>query len=172
MKKSVKKEIISWILVFSIAFLVALLINKVVLFKVKILSGSMIDTINIGDKVYAFRQAYLFKDPQRGDIIVFPFPDNEKKDYIKRIIGLPGEVVEGIDGQVYIDGEPIEEDSYITDPIDSDFGPFTAPEDSYFMMGDNRLDSADSRVWENPYVDEDKIKGKAVFKYPDFHWLY
>lgn len=173
MNKNIIKEIISWILVFAVAFVVALFINKVLVFKVEVPTGSMIDTINIGDKVWSYRQAYLFGDPKRGDIIVFPFPDNEEKDYIKRIIGLPGEVIEGReDGLVYVDGEPLEESSYVTDPINAPFGPFTVPENSYFMMGDNRLDSVDSRYWENPFVARNKIKGKAILKYPDFAWLY
>ena len=171
MSKKILKEIFSWIMVFVIAFGVATFINKFIVFKVIVPTGSMENTIMIGDKVVTFHLSYLFKDPQRGDIIVFPFPDNEEEDYIKRIIGLPGDTVEGKDGLVYINGRPLEE-SYVRETLDSDFGPYVVPEDSYFMMGDNRNNSADSRFWNNKFVAKDKIKGKAIFKYPNFTWLY
>lgn len=174
MNKKVVKELISWVMVFVIAFLLALFINKVLLFKLVIPTGSMIDTINIGDRVFAFRQAYLFKEPERGDIIVFPFPDNEKDDYIKRVIGVPGDEIEIKGGDLFINGELINETAYITERMYEEevFGPITVPEDSYFVMGDNRNDSKDSRYWINKFVNKDKIEGKAIFKYPDFTWLY
>ena len=170
MSKKILKEVISWILVFVIAFGLATFINKVIIFKVEVPSGSMEDTIMIGDRAITFRLAYLFSDPKRGDIVVFPFPDDESVDYIKRIIGLPGDTVEGKDGLVYINGEPLNE-PYVMAPIDSDFGPYVVPDDGYFMMGDNRNNSADSRFWENKFVSRDKIKGKALLKYPDFTWF-
>jgi signal peptidase I len=170
MNKKILKEIFSWIMVFVIAIGLATFINKVIIFKVEVPSGSMENTIMIGDKVETLRLSYLFKKPTRGDIVVFPFPDDEKVDYIKRIIGLSGETIEGIDGYVYIDGEILEE-SYVTSLLDNDFGPYEIPEDSYFMMGDNRDISEDARYWENKFVDKDKIRGKAILKYPDFTWF-
>jgi signal peptidase I len=174
MDKKVIKEIISWVMVFVVAFLLALFINKVLVFKLIIPTGSMIDTINIGDRVFAYRQAYLFKEPEKGDIIIFPFPDDESEDYIKRIIGVPGDVLDIKNGELYINGELIDESDYITGPMNKNesFGPVTVPEDSYFVMGDNRNDSRDSRYWNNKFVKKDKIKGKAIFKYPKFKWLY
>jgi len=178
MGKRVWKEILSWVMVFALAFGLAIFINKVIIFKVKIPSASMENTIMVGDKVITYRLSYLFSEPKRGDIIVFPFPDNEEEDYIKRIIGLPGETVEGramskdgksVDGRVYIDGEPLDE-LYVMAKV-GDFGPFKVPEDSYFMMGDNRGISEDSRYWDNKFVHKDKIKGKAILKYPNFSWL-
>ncbi|HWT74564.1 MAG TPA: signal peptidase I [Mobilitalea sp.] len=171
MAKKILKEVLSWILVFVIAFGVAQFVTRVIILQVLVPSGSMEDTIMIDDKVVALRLSYLFSDPQRGDIIVFPFPDNEKVDYIKRIIGLPGETIEGKNGLVYINGEPLNE-PYVTEPLDSDFGPYVVPEGSYFMMGDNRNNSEDSRFWQNKFVKRDKIKGKALFKYPDFTWFH
>jgi signal peptidase I len=84
--------------------------------------------------------------------------------YVKRVIGLPGETIEGIDGYVYINGEKIEE-TYVKSLLEENFGPYTIPENCYFMMGDNRSMSFDSRLWENKYVSIDKIVGKAMFKY-------
>jgi signal peptidase I len=167
MQNKVVKEIISWIMVFVFAFFLALFINKVIIYKVKVPSGSMETTIMTGDKVLTYRLAYLLSDPKRGDIIVFPFPDNEKEDYIKRIIGLPGDSVEGRKGIVYINGDPIDE-PYLSDEnknASGDFGPYKVPKNSYFMMGDNRNVSEDSRFWDNKFVKRNKIIGKAFFKY-------
>ncbi|MDF2944066.1 MAG: hypothetical protein K0S01_2924 [Herbinix sp.] len=170
MNKKILKEIISWVMVFVIAYGLATFINKVIIFKVEVPTSSMENTIMVGDKVETLHLSYLFGDPKRGDIVVFPFPDDETIDYIKRIIGLPGETIEGKDGYVYINGEPLEE-SYVTSLLDNDFGPFEIPEDSYFMMGDNRGVSEDARYWDDKFVERDKIKGKALFKYPDFTWF-
>lgn len=176
-KQKIKKEIISWGMVIVIAVALAFIINKTILFKVTTPTGSMENTIMSHDKAYAFRLAYLFGDPKRGDIVVFPFPDDETEDRIKRIIGLPGETIEGRDGTIYINGEPLEE-PYIKEPWGDEedgegtFGPYTIPEESYFMMGDNRIYSLDARQWKNKFVHEDKIMGKLIFKYPKFRWLY
>lgn len=172
MNKKIMKEILSWVIVFATAIVLAWLINKFIILNEEIPSGSMENTIMTGDRVLTYRQAYLFSDPKRGDIVVFPYPDDETIDYIKRIIGLPGETVEGKNGTVYIDGKPLEE-SYVKEDWseNGDFDPFVVPEDSYFMMGDNRNDSNDSRYWDNPFVYGDKIRSKAIFKYPDFGWL-
>lgn len=170
MTKNIIKEILSWVLLFVIAIAISQFVTRVIILQVKVPSGSMENTIMTDDKVVAFRLSYQFKDPQRGDIIVFPFPDNEEVDYIKRIIGLPGETIEGKDGLVYINGEPLEE-PYVTEKLNEDFGPYEIPEESYFMMGDNRNMSEDSRFWEKQYVDRDKIRGKALFKYPGFTWF-
>ncbi len=172
MQNKMVKEIVSWLLVFVIAVALATFINKVVIFKVVVPSGSMEKTIMIGDRVFTYRLSYLFSDPKRGDIIVFPFPDDESVDYIKRIIGLPGDTIEGRDdGYVYINGEKLEED-YVTGPVTS-FGPYEVPEDSYFMMGDNRGISEDSRYWDDKFVKRSKIIGKALFKYKNLNikWL-
>lgn len=170
MTKKIAKEILSWIMLFVIAIAISQFVTKVIILQVVVPTGSMEDTIMIDNRVVSLRLSYLFSDPERGDIVVFPFPDDEKLDYIKRIIGLPGETIEGIDGLVYINGVPLEE-PYVTEPIDSDFGPYVVPADSYFMMGDNRNSSMDSRFWENKFLKQDKIKGKAIFKYPEFTWL-
>lgn len=171
MEKRIFKEIISWVIVFAAAFVMALLINRFVIFKVVVPSGSMENTIMTGDKVFTFRLSYLFSDPKRGDIVVFPYPDDEEVDYIKRIIGLPGDKIEIRGGTLYINDERYEED-YLLEPMDEeDFGPIVVPDNCYFMMGDNRNSSMDSRYWRNKFVQRDKIKGKAIFKYPKFSWL-
>lgn len=170
MKNRIIREILSWIIVFAVAFATAVFINKVIILKVEVPTGSMEKTIMIGDRVINFRLAYLFDNPKRGDIIVFPFPDDEKVYFIKRIIGLPGETIEGRDGYVYINGRKLEED-YVTSLLNDNFGPYKVPKNSYFMMGDNRDISEDSRYWDHKFVKRNKIVGKAVFKYPDFTWF-
>jgi signal peptidase I len=170
-KKKVWKEILDWIIVLVIAVTLALTINKFIIYKVSSPTASMENTIMIDDKVITFRLAYLFSDPKRGDIVVFQAPDTPEEDYIKRVIGLPGETVEGIDGVVYINGEPLEE-YYLKEEMTGNFGPYVIPEGCYFMMGDNRNISLDARYWTNHFVEKDKIRGKALFKYPNFTWLF
>lgn len=171
MGKRVIKEIISWVVILGIALILAIVINRFVIFKVEVPTGSMENTIMTGDKVFTFRLSYLFSEPKRGDIVVFPFPDNEEDNYIKRIIGVGGNEIEIKDGVLYIDNEPLVED-YLKEPMrKEDFGPIKVPEGTYFMMGDNRNGSLDSRLWNIKFVEKDKIIGKAIFKYPHFSWL-
>ena len=114
---------------------------------------------------------YDFNEPERGDIVIFKYPDDESVDYLKRIIGLPGETVEIISGKVYINGELLDE-PYLSEEPTGDYGPYQVPEDSYFMLGDNRAVSKDSRYWHNTYVKKDKIIAKAFVMYwPSLKWL-
>ncbi|MCD7855195.1 MAG: signal peptidase I [Clostridiales bacterium] len=168
------KEAISWAKTIIAAFIFAFIITTFIIVNAVVPSGSMKNTINEGDRLIANRLAYTFSDPERFDIVVFKFPDDESVYYIKRIIGLPGETVEIKDGKVYIDGseEPLD-DSFILEPmIPEEDAVFEVPEGCYFMLGDNRNNSADSRRWNNKYVEKSKILGKAVFKYyPNFELL-
>ena len=126
-------------------------------------------TISVGDRVIGNRLAYTLGDPQRGDIAIFKFPDDESQLFIKRVIGLPGDKIQIINGLVYVNdsAEPLEED-YLPEEPTGDFGPFYVPEDSYFMLGDNRNYSKDSRLWENTYVKRDKVLAKAALRYFPF----
>lgn len=158
---------------------VVLVVNNVILINAKIPSESMEKTIMTGDRIFGFRLAYglninLFgneiskkwKDPERYDIIIFKYPDDEEQLFIKRLIGLPGETVEIKDGKVYINGSatPLD-DSFVPEVPTGDYGPYKVPEDCYFMLGDNREHSRDSRFWDNTYVRFDQIVGKAVLRY-------
>ena len=123
-------------------------------------------------RMIGLRFSYWFEKPDRGDIIVFHYPDDPKQIFVKRIIGLPGETVEMIDGITYIDGVAMEEDyinpDYWERPIEGknyNCGPFTVPEGHYFVMGDNRGNSHDSRFWDNHFVSKKAIIGKAVYCY-------
>lgn len=160
------KEFMEYLKMIIFVVVVVLVVNNFLLINAKIPSESMEQTIMTGDRVFGSRLAYVFGDPERYDIIIFKYPDNEKELFIKRIIGMPGETVEIKDGKVYINGskEPLK-DSFTPETPVGDYGPYTVPENSYFVLGDNRNYSKDSRFWNNPYVAEDKILGKAVLKY-------
>jgi signal peptidase I len=167
-----------------IAVLLALVIRTYLVQAFKIPSGSMEDTLAIGDHLlvnkfiygtrfpFSDKRLLTLRDPRRGDVIVFEYPEDPSKDFIKRVIGTPGDVVEGKDKKVYVNGTPYENPHEIhkekdiipkeMNPRDT-FGPVKVPPNSYFMMGDNRDRSYDSRFWG--FVSRDKIKGLAFIKY-------
>ena len=171
-----QKLLLEYLEALAVALVLAFVIRTFVVQAFKIPSGSMLDTLLIGDHLlvnkflYGTRIPFTDKvilpleDPQHGDVIVFEFPEDTSKDFIKRIIGLPGDVLEMKDKVVYRNGEKLDE-PYIkhTDPgmqaRRDNFGPITVPPGKYFVMGDNRDESYDSRFWG--FVDKDKIRGKA-----------
>jgi len=181
---SQKSQAREWGEAIVIAVVLAAIIRVFVVEPYKIPSGSMLDTLLIGDHLLVTKFIYgthipftdkvvlPLKEPERGDIIVFKYPENEKLDYIKRVIGTPGDTVEVRDKVVYIDGIPLDEDyTKFTDkdirppfisPRDN-FGPVTVPDGKLFVMGDNRDNSSDSRFWG--FVEIKKIKGKALILY-------
>ena len=163
-KTDIKKEIFSWIMVVVVAYILAFCITHFVIIKTEVISGSMISTLNIGDRVIGNRLSYVFSEPDRGDIIFFAYPMDETKTYVKRIIGCPGDTVVITDGKVYINGsaDPLNE-PYLNDRMKGSFGPYTVPESSYFVMGDNRNISVDSREWG--FVTRDEIYAKAWLRY-------
>ena len=165
-KKSIIKEIRDYVCLIILAFVLAFLMNKFVYANAVVPTGSMIPVVEPGDRLIVNRLAYLFEEPKRGDIVMFAFPDDEKDNYLKRIIGLPGEKVEIKDGLVYINDskKPLDE-PYINDPPNGNYGPYNVPEGCYFMLGDNRDESKDARFWENKFVKKEKIVGKAWLKY-------
>jgi len=191
-RKSLVREYAEAIIV---AMLLAFAIRVFVVQAFKIPSGSMIPTLQIGDHILVSKLSYglqwptdckvlwsfppvncytsetivTFGKPQRGDIIVFRFPEDEEKDFIKRIVGLPGDTVQLKNKVVLVNGQPLDDKAF-TQRIDpgvidgtinprDNFGPVTVPDGSYFVMGDNRDQSLDSRFWG--YVREEKIRGRA-----------
>lgn len=167
-----KKEIISYIKIIVVAVLIALVFNNFIIVNARVPSSSMESTIMKDDKIIGNRLSYKFSNPARGDIIIFKFPDNEEENYIKRIVGMPGDIIEITNGVVYINGEVLDESYLPSHPYMEDFPATVVPEDSYFVMGDNRLNSKDSRYWNNKFVSKDKIIAKATFIYsPSFKLL-
>jgi signal peptidase I len=204
--KSFYKE---WIEPFLIAAVVALFIRQFAVEAFKIPSGSMIPTLDIGDHllvnkfVYGPRipftdvRIFTWKEPKRGEIIVFKYPDDESKNFIKRVVGLPGDKIEIKKGILFINDRPVQviahsvgtekeqgdgssyyekpklfeeqlgsvkhQLQYLRDQSGLDFGPKLVPAESVFVMGDNRDNSQDSRVWG--YVKYDKILGRALIIY-------
>ncbi len=180
-KKSVIREYIE---AFAVAIVLALFIRTFVVQAFKIPSGSMEPTLLVGDHILVNKFIYGehipftdikildFRDPKRGEIIVFVYPKDESKDFIKRVIGVEGDTVEIKDKKLFINGQPFDDpyghfkDNAIipghVQPRDN-FGPITVPEDSIFVMGDNRDRSADSRFWG--FVRLNQVKGKAFLIY-------
>lgn len=163
-----KKEIISWIQIIVAAVVIALFLNNVIIANSRVPTGSMMNTIMPKSRVIGSRLAYINSDPQRGDVVIFKFPDDpeQKIYYVKRVIGLPGETVNVVDGKVYInDSDTPLDEPYLPEPMEGSYGPYTVPEDCYFMMGDNRNNSLDARFWENQFVPKEKIMAKVLFCY-------
>ena len=173
MKKSIGKELWEYVKMIIFVLIFVLVVNNFLIINAKIPSPSMEDTIMTGDRIFGNRLAYVFGDPQRFDIVIFRYPDDESQLFIKRIIGLPGETVEIIDGKVYIDGsETPLDDSFTPETPTGNYGPYTVPENCYFMLGDNRNNSNDARDWQTHYVRRDEILGKAWFRYyPSIGWI-
>ena len=158
----------------AIALTAAILLRLFVVSAYRISSASMEDSLYEGDYIFVNKLAYEFdKCPQVGDVIVFQYPNNPEKDFIKRIVALPGQMVQVADKVVYVDGEvamiPANSKNVDKRIIPGDlsfrdnFGPYEVPVGEYFVMGDNRDDSRDSRFWGA--VPEENIRGKALFIY-------
>ncbi|HSA77299.1 MAG TPA: signal peptidase I [Nitrospirota bacterium] len=139
----------------------------------KIPSGAMIPTLLIGDRLLANKLIYKTSDPKRGDIIIFPFPKDPSKNYVKRLIGIEGDIIEIKDKQLYVNGQAQSEpyirhidDKIVNDQTRDNYGPVKVPPGSLFFMGDNRDNSYDSRFFG--FVPKDTIKGKAF----SFYWSW
>jgi len=172
-RNEVIKEIFSWVklVVLTVAF--ALFFNFYIIVNAVIPSGSMERTIMTGDRIIAFRLSYVLSDPTRHDIIILPDPDNLRGDLlIKRIVGMPGETLYAVNGNIYIIPEGEYESQLLDEPFlqDNDpprcnFSPVTVPEGAFFVLGDHRNNSMDSRHWFNQFVYEENILGRAIFRY-------
>ena len=160
-----------------VALILALVIRTFVVQAFKIPSESMVKTLLVGDHLLEskfsygikipFTHTYIYKgeDPVKGDIIIFEYPNDPSVDYIKRIVGTPGDTIEVRNKQLFRNGEAVKE-SFIRftepdriQPVRDNFGPVTVPADKYFVMGDNRDNSMDSRFWG--FVDRSAIRAKA-----------
>lgn len=165
-KSKVVAEILEYVKIIIVVGALVFVINNFFILNARIPSESMENTIMEGDQLFGNRLAYKNSDPERYDIVIFKYPDNEKQLFIKRVIGLPGETVNIVDGKVYINDDPTPlDDSFLPEKMEGDFGPYQVPEDCYFMLGDNRNWSNDSRSWTNTYVRRDQILAKAALRY-------
>lgn len=159
------KEII--IVIFVVIFIMTFIISQNT-----IPSGSMIPTLNIKDRLLVSMLPYYYRSPERGEMVVFNGPDGQK--WIKRVVGLPGETVDIKEGNIYIDGERLDESLYLQEEGISEPNPiltsainypYTIPDGHYFLLGDNRLESYDCRYIG--VIPEEEITGKAIYRiYP------
>ena len=186
-KTSKKSIVLEYAKSLLIALVLALFVRTFFVQAYKIPSGSMLETLKIGDHILVEKFLFgthipftdivvlPFRQPKRGDVVVFRYPSDPSLDFIKRIIALPGDTVQGINKDIYVNGKRLQEpyiqhiDNFVLpayiSPRDN-FGPIRVPKDSYFAMGDNRDNSKDSRFWG--FVPRRNIKGKAVVIY--FSW--
>lgn len=129
-------------------------------------SESMQPLLNPRDRVIALKVGYYFHSPQRGDVICFHYPLDTKQIFVKRLIGVPGDTVEVRSGYAIVNGMPLEE-PYVKYPGGPDYGPVKVPDGEYFVLGDNRANSGDSRYWG--FVPRKNITGRAVARYYPFN---
>lgn len=181
-----RKEVISWLLSLAFVIVAVLIINNFIIVNAQVPSSSMENTIMPGNRLIGTRFSYWFSEPERGDIVIFHYPLDEKIIYIKRVIGLPGETVKIEDGKIYInDSETPLDEPYLKEEwlVENTGFSYTIPEDCWLMLGDNRNNSADSRYWPQKaletglvssieegrekysFVHSDQIMARAVFRY-------
>lgn len=166
-KNKIVKELLEWAKYFAISFALMIIISNFVIVNAVVISPSMESTVMTNSRIIGSRLTYVIGEPKRFDIILFKFPDDETREpFLKRIIGLPNEKVEIKDGKVYINDSDIPlDDSFINEESHGNYGPFFVPENSYFVLGDNRNNSHDSKNWVNKFVSKDKILGKIYIEY-------
>lgn len=161
-KNSNRKELMEWVQAFVIAVVLALLIRGFVFEIVQVDKTSMVPTLEPRDRLISLKITYKFGEPERGDIITFKAPGNNGEIYIKRLIALPGDIVEIYDNMVFINGKELNE-PYINEPTKGEYYG-QVPEDSFFAMGDNRNKSLDSRDPSVGFIPMDSLLGKAKIR--------
>ena len=172
---STAKNILSWILYIAAVIVLSFLCVTFVGQRTKVIGQSMYPSLHDGDQLIVDKISYRFRAPRRFDVVVFPYRYEDNKRYIKRIIGLPGETVQIIDGEVYIEGEKLKDPYGETAGLMEDCGiaeePLTLAEDEYFVLGDNRNNSKDSRFSDVGPIHRDELIGRAWLQlYPFDHF--
>lgn len=193
-KKGWKAELLSWVEVIVTAAVIAFVLTTFIIANSEVPTGSMENTIMAGSRVIGSRLHYKFDEPERGDVAIFVWgwqcptchvmAEGDKPEhcprcdskvgrrgqtiyYVKRVIGIPGDVIDIIDDQVYLNGSktPLDEPYLAEEMNQNETFHFEVPEDCYFMMGDNRNYSLDARYWKNPYISKDKMVAKVLIEY-------
>ncbi len=161
--QAVRSSIVETLDACIVAALLSLFIITFIVQAFYIPSGSMEPTLMVNDRILVAKFIYRFEPVRRGDVIVFRYPLNPQRDFVKRVVGLPGEMVALKEGVVYINGEPVSEKGYALKPDFGNYGQVTVPAHEYFVLGDNRNNSEDSRFFG--YVPRANIVGRALFIY-------
>ncbi|MGN0775059.1 MAG: signal peptidase I [Candidatus Ventricola sp.] len=173
-KKSMKREIFEWIMVFVVAAALAFVVRTFIFEPVRVDGSSMLYTLTDGEYMIATKYDYLLGDPERFDIVICNYPNTSDGMYrVKRVIGLPDETIELRAGELYVDGVHIEQDFDMT-PNEAYFGPYTVPPGHYFVMGDNRNNSKDSRSAMVGALARNQVKGHVravVFPFGNFRLM-
>ena len=144
-KKSIKQEIFEWVMVFVVAAAMAFVVRTFIFEPVRVDGASMMNTLTDSDFMIATKFDYWLGDPDRFDIVICNYPNTSDGKYrVKRVVGMPGETIELVGGRLYVNGEFVEQNFDMT-PNQTNFGPFTVPQAHYFVLGDNRNNSKDSR---------------------------
>ncbi|GAB2676981.1 signal peptidase I [Paenibacillus thermoaerophilus] len=166
--KNWKRHAREWLTSLLIAFAIFFTVNTYVAQAMKVKTGSMIPTLEISDRIFVEKLVSL-TEFHFQDIIVFhpPVPGHEKEAWVKRVIGLPGDTIEIRDRKLYRNGEAVDE-PYIREEMRYSMAPVVVPEDHYFVLGDNRNDSLDSHLWDQPFVHKDRVIGKAMATFYPF----
>lgn len=165
-QRTVKSELLEWVKALVIAGLIALVVRTFIIEPYRIPSSSMENTLLIGDFLFVNKFYYKTHEIKHDDIIVFKFPKDRRTNFVKRVIGLPGDTLEVKEGRVYVNGKGLDE-PFIKEPMAKKYFPPTyIPPNNYFAMGDNRNVSWDSRYWGG--VPKKLIRGKPMFIY--FSW--
>ena len=158
-KKSLKREIFEWVMVFVAAAAMAFVVRTFIFEPVRVDGSSMLNTLTDSEFMIATKFDYLLGDPERFDIVICNYPNTSDGMYrVKRVIGMPGETMELRAGELYINGQHMEQNFDMT-PNETYFGPYTVPEGHYFVLGDNRNNSKDSRSVMVGPLSRDEIKG-------------
>ncbi len=168
MQKTKKKQTVDWFKSLLIALAIAVLVRIFLIGNFEIPSTSMVPTLDIGDRLLSNSVIFKIRRPERGEVIIFKYPEDPRRVFVKRMIGLPGEKVMIKDGAIYINGAPVKEESlasryYYSDGYYGNGTELDIPPGSYFVLGDNSINSKDSRYWG--FVPEKNLQGKAVFTY-------
>ncbi len=171
-KKSAKREVFEWIMVLVVACVLAIVVRTFLFEPVSVDGQSMMNTLLDHEYMIATKYDYLFNDPERFDIVICHYPDRMRKtligigevpeNFVKRVIGLPGETIELRAGELYVNGEYVEQDFDRTASV-TNYGPYTVPQGCYFVMGDNRDHSNDSRNPQVGALSRSAIKGHVQY---------
>lgn len=170
-KKSFAKSAAEFLLIMLISYVLALLLTNFIIINGVVPTQSMLPQVEVNNRMLGNRLKYVFSEPERGDVVVFNPPDSPEDLYLKRVIGVPGDVIEIRNGKVWFRNDEQRDwmmlnEPYLAETKDTEgFGPYKVPEDCFFMLGDNRTNSIDARFWSTPYVNKKDILGEAVLIY-------